>query len=94
MKFSIKDFYSKCDQIRSFLRIWSHLLKISLGETNLIYWSTGPTHSILNKNKKILQNFGQLAFFNLLFSAFWKKKKKQSIAILYTTKHLSFYNKL
>ena len=29
MKFSIKDFFSKCDQIRSFLRIWSHLLKKS-----------------------------------------------------------------
>ena len=27
MKFSIKDYFSKCDQIRSFLRIWSHLLK-------------------------------------------------------------------
>ena len=27
MKFSIKDFFSKCDQIRSFLRIWSYLLK-------------------------------------------------------------------
>ena len=27
MKFSIQDFFSKCDQIRSFLRIWSHLLK-------------------------------------------------------------------
>ena len=25
MKFSIKDFFSKCEQIRSFLRIWSHL---------------------------------------------------------------------
>ena len=32
MKFSIKDFLSKCDQIRSFLRIWSHLLKKSLME--------------------------------------------------------------
>ena len=30
MKFSIKDFFSKCDQIRSFLRIWLHLLKKSL----------------------------------------------------------------
>ena len=30
MKFSIKDFFSICDQIRSFLRIWSHLLKKSL----------------------------------------------------------------
>ena len=27
MKFSIKDFFSKCDQIRSFLWIWSHLLR-------------------------------------------------------------------
>ena len=26
----LKDFLSKCDQIRSFLRIWSHLLKKSL----------------------------------------------------------------
>ena len=32
MKFSIKDFFSKCDQIRSFLWIWSHLLKKSLME--------------------------------------------------------------
>ena len=29
IKFSIKDFFSKCDQIRSFLRTWSHLLKKS-----------------------------------------------------------------
>ena len=29
-KFSIKEFFSKCDQIRRFLRIWSHLLKESL----------------------------------------------------------------
>ena len=30
MKFSIKDLFSKCDRIRSLLRIWSHLLKKSL----------------------------------------------------------------
>ena len=29
MKFSIKDFFSKFDQIRSFLQIWAHLLKKS-----------------------------------------------------------------
>ena len=33
MKFSIKDFFSKCDQIRSFLRIWSRLLEKSLMES-------------------------------------------------------------
>ena len=32
MKFSIKDFSSKCDQIRRFLRIWSQLLKKFLME--------------------------------------------------------------
>ena len=32
IKFSIKDFFIKCDQIRSFLQIWSHLLKKSFME--------------------------------------------------------------
>ena len=32
MKFSVNDFFSKCDQIRSFLPIWLHLLKKSLTE--------------------------------------------------------------
>ena len=36
MKISIKDFFSKCDQIRRKLRIWSHLLKKSL-MGNLIF---------------------------------------------------------
>ena len=36
MKFSNKDFFSKCDQIRSFLRSWSHLLKKYLME-NFIF---------------------------------------------------------
>ena len=36
MKFSIKNFFSKCDQIRKFLRIWSHLLKKFLME-NFIF---------------------------------------------------------
>ena len=37
MKSPIKDFFSKCDQIHSFLRIWSHLLKKSLME-NFIFF--------------------------------------------------------
>ena len=36
MKFSIKDFFNKCDQTRSFLRIWSHFVKKSLME-NFIF---------------------------------------------------------
>ena len=33
MKFSVKDFFGKCDQIRSFIRNWWHLLKKSLKES-------------------------------------------------------------
>ena len=36
MKFSNKDFFSKCDQTRCFLRIWSHLLEKSLKQ-NFIF---------------------------------------------------------
>ena len=37
MKFSIKDFLSKCDQISSFLRILSQLMKKSLVENFIFY---------------------------------------------------------
>ena len=36
MKFAIKEFFSKCDQICNFLWIWTHLLKKSLME-NFIF---------------------------------------------------------
>ena len=36
MKFLIKDFFSKCHQIRRKLRVWSYLLKKSLME-NFIF---------------------------------------------------------
>ena len=42
MKFSIKNFFSKFDQICSFLRIWSHLLKRSLME-NFIFCAVCQT---------------------------------------------------
>ena len=32
MKFSIPDFFSKCDKIRRKLQIWSHLLKKTVME--------------------------------------------------------------
>ena len=38
MKFCIKDFSSKCDQIRRKLQIWSHLLEKSLME-NFVFWA-------------------------------------------------------
>ena len=41
MKFPIKDFFSKCDQIRRKLPIWLHLLKESLTE-NFIFSGVYP----------------------------------------------------
>ena len=43
-KFSIKDFVSKCDQIRRKLRIWSHLQKKSLME-NFIFCAVSGNRS-------------------------------------------------
>ena len=46
MKFFNKDFFSKCDQIRSFLQIWSHLLKKSLTE-NFIFCAVNLWYFVL-----------------------------------------------
>ena len=46
MKFFIKDFFSKYDQIRSFLRICSHLLKKSLME-NFIFCAVPESLSFI-----------------------------------------------
>ena len=43
MKFSIKDFFSKCDKILGFLRIWSRLLKKFLME-NFIFCAVIKLH--------------------------------------------------
>ena len=44
MKFSIKDFFIKCDQIHRKLRIWSHLLKKSLMENFIFLCSVASFH--------------------------------------------------
>ena len=49
-KFSTKDFFNKCDQIRSFLRIWSHLLKKYLMENFAFYAVLSTLNSIRIKN--------------------------------------------
>ena len=47
MKFSIKDFFCKCAEIRSFPQIWSHLLKKSLLE-NFIFVQCSDYARVLN----------------------------------------------
>ena len=53
MKFSIKGFISKCDQICSFLRIWSDLLKKSLME-NFIFEQFEIIIAFANQNGRPL----------------------------------------
>ena len=52
MKFLNKDFFSKCDQIRSFQRIWSHLLKKSLLE-NFIFCAVNIKKQLTTKIKSV-----------------------------------------
>ena len=66
-KISIKYFFSKCDQIRRKMRIWSHLLKKSLTENFIfllckIKWN----HQNMKKNSIILY----ILLFSLLMA--WK----------------------
>ena len=61
MKFSIKDFFSKCDQIRRKLRIWSHLLKKSLKE-NFIFCAVTYQHRFMIKH--LLPKFSHLSIKN------------------------------
>ena len=49
MKFSIKYFFSKCDQICSFLWIWSHLLKKSFMKNFIFCAMTAKLFNILAK---------------------------------------------
>ena len=55
MKFSIMDFFSKFDQTRSFLRIWSHLLNNSLIENfifcTVIDWLTEYVSKLFSLKK-------------------------------------------
>ena len=44
MKFSIEDSFNKCDQIHSFLWIWSHLLtKSSMENLSFVQWKMSST---------------------------------------------------
>ena len=47
MKFPIKDFFSKYDQFRSFLWIWSHLVKKLLMENFIFLYSVIHTNNFI-----------------------------------------------
>ena len=81
MKFSIKDVSSKCDQARSFLRIWSHLLEKSLME-NFIFCAVHlhQNHALsfliclmLPKSSLILVNV--ISFVSFLSKWYWDTER-------------------
>ena len=51
MKFSIKDFFGNCDQIRWKSQIWSHFLKKTLME-NFIFYAVSIAFKLLNYHQK------------------------------------------
>ena len=66
MKFSINDFFSKCDRIRSFLQIWSHLLKKSLMENFIfVQWSLLGEKKLQIRYRRL--SFGKKKFFMTSF---------------------------
>ena len=84
MKFSIKDFFSKCDQIRRKLRIWSHLLRKSL-MVNFIFCTVTPlfngssyAHSLSSKIIQRHAKWSLLTHFSPVsqFKAYPHPKKK------------------
>ena len=78
MKFSIKSFFSRSDQIRSFLRIWSYLLKKSLMENLIFLFSekTSSAYDLLKTAPNIFTKFAKkqlcwsLSLIKLLFQNF------------------------
>ena len=66
MKFSVKDFFSKCDQISRKLWIWSHLLKKSLMENFIFLCSVNKAVVKVHK-LHILTRFINLYLINSYF---------------------------
>ena len=78
MKFSIKDFLSKCDEIRRKLRIWSHLLKKSLME-NFIFCEKFSMMPRISLSKLIFNPFQFSAAFRIKTSHFFCSTNQMTI---------------
>ena len=98
MKFSVKDFFSKCDQIRSSLRIWPHfteeivngklhfLCSASFVKYSLvILLTTNPSNSKfcnINIGKGVLRNFAKFTGKHMRQSLFFNKVASLSLRFL------------
>ena len=104
MRFSIKDFFRKCDQIRRELRIWSHLLKKCLIE-NFIFFSVFVTEiwSILtlwegfliitqNNEAIVFQGFQHSCQLScLLVACYWRYKPYIAAKARFHRNFLNFF---
>ena len=64
LKFSIKDFFSKCDQIRRKLWIWSHLLKKSLLENFIFCVACVKQHRMRDDDETVIPHAGHVSKHN------------------------------
>ena len=83
----MKDFFSKCYQIRSFLRTWSYLQKNSLTENFIFCAMNIPVSGVLIK-EKALYFVKELIFKNFQASDGWLDKWKKRLGLIF------FYFKL
>ena len=90
MKFSIKDFFSKCDQIRRKLQIWSYLLKKSL--MKILFFLLCGYNSLGEKcpNREFFQKLWIWTIFHLIstrwntvFSKIVKRWLKSFLQLMY-----------
>ena len=72
-KFSIKDFFSNCDQTRSSLRIWLHLLKKSTMESFFFC-----TLRFFDQHGQLIHQYFKKEF---LFKESSRKEKKNAFSI-------------
>ena len=97
MKFFLKDFFSKCDQIRSFLWIWLYLLKKSLMENFIFCAVLFPMHSWRCEPQQIYKETSLILCPNnfLLDTLFWRHAssdvQKVELVCLYTCRQLSVF---
>ena len=83
MKFSIKDFFSKCDQNRRKLWIWSNLLKKSLME-NFIFCTVSVFPTGINLFKINIRNTRTICEICLKLTI--KRAERLLVALLLTLK--------
>ena len=82
MKFSIKNFFSKCDQIRNFLRICSHLLKKSLME-NFFFCAMRYVRIYINTTEVSFKAVAKLLTYFMplvLFYTPWTKSENEGFS--------------